>query len=428
MFENLRKGLRDVLDRFGRKGLLTRNDIEEGLNNFKKVLVEADVNYKVVKEILSIVEQEAFKEENLKSALPEEQMTKILYETILKILGKPSSLKYSSIPPTEIVLFGIQGSGKTTSIGKLAYYLKNRGHTTLTVPLDLKRPGAITQLREISDIVQSKFYYEENLPINKLIKKAKEVAKKEKIEFILYDTPGRIHIDNEMMNELKSIREEIKPTESLLVVSSLLGQGSVEIATEFKKKIGLTGIIATKLDGDSKGGAILSIRYVTSVPIKFVGTGEKISDIEEFDPESLASRIIGIGDIKNLIKKIESLKEEKKYETKKEKFNFVTFLEQIESIEKMGGLSSILGYLPQIPANIDFDEKNIKKMKAIIQSMTKKERIYPDIIDGDRKKRIAKGSGTTINDVNALLKNFKVMKDLISNKGIEKMLRRGGIF
>jgi len=292
----------------------------------------------------------------------------------------------------------------------------------------LKRPGAITQLREISDIVQSKFYYEENLPINKLIKKAKEVAKKEKIEFILYDTPGRIHIDNEMMNELKNIREEIKPTESLLVVSSLLGQGSVEIANEFKKKIGLTGIIATKLDGDSKGGAILSIRYVTSVPIKFIGTGEKISDIEEFDPESLTSRIVGIGDIKNLIKKIESLKEEKKYETKKEKFNFITFLEQIESIEKMGGLSSVLGYLPQIPANTDFDEKNIKKMKAIIQSMTKKERIYPDIIDGDRKKRIAKGSGTTINDVNTLLKNFKVMKNLISNKGVEKMIRRGGIF
>ncbi|HOL82893.1 MAG TPA: signal recognition particle receptor subunit alpha, partial [Caldisericia bacterium] len=215
MFENLRKGLRDVLDRFGRKGLLTRSDIEEGLNDFKKILIEADVNYKVVKEILSIVEQEALKEENLKSALPEEQITKILYETILKILGKPSSLKYSSIPPTEIVLFGIQGSGKTTSIGKLAFYLKNRGYTTLNVPLDLKRPGAITQLREISDIVQSKFYYEENLPINKLIKKAKEVAKKEKIEFILYDTPGRIHIDNEMMNELKNIREEIKPTESL---------------------------------------------------------------------------------------------------------------------------------------------------------------------------------------------------------------------
>ncbi|MGB9749721.1 MAG: signal recognition particle protein [Caldisericia bacterium] len=428
MFESLRKGLRDVLDKFGRKGLITRNDVEEGINDFKKILIEADVNFKVVKEILSIVETNSLKEENLKSALPEEQMTKILYETVLKILGKTSSLKYSSIPPTEIVLFGIQGSGKTTSIGKLAFYLKNKGHSTLMVPLDLKRPGAITQLKEISECVQSKFFYEENLPINKLIKKAKEIAKRERIEFILYDTPGRIHIDNEMMNELKNIREEIKPTESLLVVSSLLGQGSVEIASEFKRKIGLTGIIATKLDGDSKGGAILSIRYVTSVPVKFIGVGEKIEDLEEFDPESLALRILGLGDIKSLIKKIESLKEEKKIEIKKEKFNFITFLQEIESIEKMGGLSSILGYLPQMPLSTNFDEKNIKKMKAIIQSMTKKERLYPDIIDGDRKKRIAKGSGTSINDVNILLKNFKVMKDLILNKGVEKILKRGGIY
>mgnify|MGYP005831813485 CR=1 FL=1 len=428
MFESLKKGIRDILDRFGRKGLLTKSDIEEGLKDFKKILIEADVNYKVVKEILSIVESESLKEENLKSALPEEQMTKILFETLQKILGKTSTLKFSSIPPTEIVLFGIQGSGKTTSIGKLSYYLKNKGYKTLIVPLDLKRPGAITQLREIADLVQSKFYYEENLTVNKLIKKAKEIAKKERIEYILYDTPGRIHIDNEMMNELKILKEEIKPTESLLVVSSLLGQGSVDIANEFKRRIGLTGIFATKLDGDSKGGAILSIRYVTSVPIKFFGLGEKISDIEEFDPEALSLRIIGLSDIKGLIKKIESLKQENKYEIKKEKFNFITFLDQIESFEKIGGLSSLLGYLPQIPIKTDFDEKNIKKMKAIIQSMTIKERLNPDIINGDRKKRIAKGSGNSVNDVNILLKNFKIMKDMMGNKSFEKLLKRGGLF
>lgn len=428
MFESLKKGIRDILDKFGRKGLLTRSDIEEGLKDFKKILIEADVNYKVVKEILSIVESESLKEETLKSALPEEQMTKILFETLQKILGKTSNLKFSSLPPTEVVLFGIQGSGKTTSIGKLSYYLKSKGHSSLIVPLDLKRPGAITQLREIADMVQSKFYYEENLTVNKLIKKAKEIAKKERIEFILYDTPGRIHIDSEMMNELKEIREEIKPTESLLVVSSLLGQGSVEIANEFKRRIGLTGIFATKLDGDSKGGAILSIRYVTSVPIKFIGVGEKISDIEEFDSEALSLRILGLSDIKGLIKKIESLKDEKRYEIKREKFNFITFLEQIESIEKIGGIASILGYLPQIPIKTDFDEKNIKKMKAIIQSMTIKERLNPDIIDSDRKKRIAKGSGNTVNDVNILLKNFKIMKDMMGNKGFEKLLKRGGLF
>lgn len=429
MFENLRKGIRNVLDRFGRKGLLTKSDIEEGLNEFKKVLIEADVNFKVVKEILKKVEEEALKEEILKSVLPEEQITKILYDTLIKIIGKGAPLKFSSIPPTEIVLFGIQGSGKTTTAGKLANFLKKKGFNSLLVPLDLKRPGAIKQLEEISKIASVNFYYEENLNVFKLIKRAKEIAKKERIEFIIYDTPGRIHVDKEMMNELREIKEEIKPTESILVASSLLGQGSVDIALEFKKMIGLTGIIATMLDGDSKGGAILSMKYVTSVPIKFVGVGEKIDDLEEFDEESLVLRILGQPDIKGLIKKIESLKEEKKKEvSKKEKFNFETFLTQIESIEKIGGISSILGYFPQISDSMNFDEKSIKKMKAIIQSMTKYERLHPEIIDGDRKKRIARGSGTSINDVNTLLKNYKMMKNLIENKNIEKILKRGGLF
>ncbi|MDI6861694.1 MAG: signal recognition particle receptor subunit alpha [Caldisericia bacterium] len=428
MFENIRKGIRDILDKFGRKGLLTRSDIEEGLNEFKKILISADVNLKVVKEILKRVEEEALKEEILKSVLPEEQITKILYDTLLKIIGKSAPLKFSSIPPTEIILFGIQGSGKTTTAGKLSYYLKNKGYRSLLVPLDLKRPGAIKQLEEIANIAQVSFYFEENLNILKLIKKSKEIAKKERFDFIIYDTPGRIHIDQEMMRELKEIKDEIKPTESLLVASSLLGQGSVDIALEFKRYVGLTGIIATMLDGDSKGGAILSMRYVTSVPIKFIGVGEKIDDFEEFDEESLVLRILGRTDIKGLIKKIEKLKEEKIEVTKKEKFNLETFLIQIESIEKMGGFASFLGYFPQISDSINFDEKNIKKMKAIIQSMTKKERLHPEIIDGDRKKRIAKGSGTSINDVNILLKNYKMMKNLLENKNIDKILKRGGIF
>lgn len=428
MFENLRKGIRDILDRFGRKGLLSKSDIEEGLSEFKKVLISADVNLKVVKEILKRVEEEALKEEILKSVLPEEQITKIVYDILLKIIGKGAPLKFSSIPPTEILLFGTQGSGKTTTAGKLSFFLKNRGYRSLLVPLDLKRPGAIKQLEEIANMVDTPFYFEENLTPFKLIKRAKEIAKKERIEFIIYDTPGRIHIDQEMMKELKEIKEEVKPTESLLVASSLLGQGSVDIALEFKKMVGLTGIIATMLDGDSKGGAILSMRYVTSVPIKFVGVGEKIDDLEEFDEESLVLRILGQPDIKGLIKKIETIKEEKKEISKKEKFNLETFLTQIESIEKMGGFSSLLGYFPMISDSMKFDEKSIKRMKAIIQSMTKKERLHPDIIDGDRKKRIAKGSGTSINDVNILLKNYKLMKSMLENKNIDKILKRGGIF
>jgi signal recognition particle subunit SRP54 len=428
MFENLRKGIRDILDRFGRKGLLSRSDIEDALNDFKKILINSDVNLKVVKEILKRVEEESLKEEVLKSVLPEEQITKILYDVLIKIIGKGAPLKFSSIPPTEIVVFGIQGSGKTTTCGKIAYYLKNKGHRSLLVPLDLKRPGAIKQLEDISEIVGVNFYFEDNLTPFKIMKRAKEIAKKKRIEFIIYDTPGRIHIDNEMMRELKEIRDEIKPTESLLVASSLLGQGSVDIALEFKRMVGLTGIIATMLDGDSKGGAILSMRYVTNVPIKFVGIGEKVQDLEEFDEESLVLRILGQPDIKGLIKKIESVKEKRKEITKKDKFNFETFLKEIESIEKMGGFASILSFFPQIGDKFNFDDKSIKKMKAIIQSMTKKERLHPEIIDGDRKKRIAKGSGTTINDVNILLKNFKMMKDLMDNKNIEKLLRRGGLF
>ncbi|MBC7195579.1 MAG: signal recognition particle protein, partial [Caldisericia bacterium] len=369
------------------------------LVDFKKILISSDVNLKVVKEILKRVEEEALKEEVLKSVLPEEQITKILYDTLIKVIGKGAPLKFSSLPPTEIILFGIQGSGKTTTCGKLAKYLKNKGYRSLLVPLDLKRPGAIKQLEEISQIVETPFYFEENLQTFKLIKRAKEIAKKERIEFIIYDTPGRIHIDSEMMKELKEIREEIKPTESLLVASSLLGQGSVDIALEFKRMVGLTGIIATMLDGDSKGGAVLSMRYVTNVPIKFVGVGEKIDDLEEFDEESLVLRILGQPDIKGLIKKIESVKEEKKDLVKKEKFNFETFLKEIESIEKMGGFASLISFFPQIGDKFNFDEKSVKKMKAIIQSMTKKERLHPEIIDGDRKKRIARGSGTTINDI-----------------------------
>lgn len=428
MFEILRKGVRDILDRFGRKGLITRNDIEEALVDFKKILISSDVNLKVVKEILKRVEEEALKEEVLKSVLPEEQITKILYDTLIKVIGKGAPLKFSSLPPTEIILFGIQGSGKTTTCGKLAKYLKNKGYRSLLVPLDLKRPGAIKQLEEISQIVETPFYFEENLQTFKLIKRAKEIAKRERIEFIIYDTPGRIHIDSEMMKELKEIREEIKPTESLLVASSLLGQGSVDIALEYKRMVGLTGIIATMLDGDSKGGAVLSMRYVTNVPIKFVGVGEKIDDLEEFDEESLVLRILGQPDIKGLIKKIESVKEEKRDLNKKEKFNLETFLKEIESIEKMGGFASLISFFPQIGDKFNFDEKSVKKMKAIIQSMTKKERLHPEIIDGDRKKRIARGSGTTINDINILLKNFKMMKDLMENKNIEKLLKRGGIF
>ncbi|RLD14295.1 MAG: signal recognition particle protein [Caldiserica bacterium] len=429
MFDKISSGIKEFLDRFGRKGLLTKKDIEDGLEFFKKILISSDVNIKVAKEILRRVKKEAEKEESLKSLVPQEQMTKILYEELIRILGKTYPLKISSIPPTEIILFGIQGSGKTTTSGKLALYLQRRGYRVLLVPLDLKRPGAIEQLKEISEKVESKFFFEENKNVYSLIKKAKNFSKKNGIDFIIYDTPGRLHIDKEMMQELKDIRDEIKPKETLLVASALLGQGSVDIAIEFKRKVGLTGIIATKVDGDSKGGSILSMKFVTGVPIKFIGTGEKMEDFSEFDPESFAGRIMGFGDIKGLIKKIERVKEEREKITikKMEKFDLNLFLSQMETIEKMGGFSSLLSHIPGVPAGFNVDEKEIKRMKAIVQSMTKRERKHPEIIDGSRKRRIAMGSGTSVNEINKLLKNFKMMKQMMGNKNLDKIIRRGGL-
>lgn len=429
MFDKISSGIKEFLDRFGRKGLLTKKDIEDGLEFFKKILISSDVNIKVAKEILRRVKKEAEKEESLKSLVPQEQMTKILYEELIRILGKTYPLKISSIPPTEIILFGIQGSGKTTTSGKLALYLQRRGYRVLLVPLDLKRPGAIEQLKEISEKVESKFFFEENKNVYSLIKKAKNFSKKNGIDFIIYDTPGRLHIDKEMMQELKDIRDEIKPKETLLVASALLGQGSVDIAIEFKRKVGLTGIIATKVDGDSKGGSILSMKFVTGVPIKFIGTGEKMEDFSEFDPESFAGRIMGFGDIKGLIKKIERVKEEREKITikKREKFDLNLFLSQMETIEKMGGFSSLLSHIPGVPAGFNVDEKEIKRMKAIVQSMTKRERKHPEIIDGSRKRRIAMGSGTSVNEINKLLKNFKMMKQMMGNKNLDKIIRRGGL-
>jgi len=430
MFEKISSGIKEFLDRFGRRGLLTKRDIEDGLEFFKKILISSDVNIKVAKEILRRVKKEAEKEKSLKSLLPQEQMTKILYDELIKILGKTYPLKISSIPPTEIILFGIQGSGKTTTGGKLALYLQKKSYRVLLVPLDLKRPGAIDQLREISEKVESKFFFEENENVYSLIKKAKSFSKKNGIDFIIYDTPGRLHIDKEMMQELKDMKDEIKPKESLLVASALLGQGSVDIALEFKRKVGLTGIIATKVDGDSKGGAILSMKFVTGVPIKFIGTGEKMEDLSEFDPESFARRIMGLGDIKGLIKKIERVKEEEGEKItlkKRERFDLNLFLSQMETIEKMGGFSSLISHIPGIPTGFNVDEKEIKRMKAIVQSMTKQERRHPEIIDGSRKRRIASGSGTSVNDVNKLLKNFKMMKQMMGNKNLDKMMRRGGL-
>lgn len=430
MFDKISSGIKEFLDRFGRKGLLTKKDIEDGLNFFKKVLISSDVNIKVAKEILRRVKIESEKEETLKSLVPQEQMTKILYDELLRILGKSYPLKISSIPPTEIVLFGIQGSGKTTTAGKLGLYLKKKGYRVLLVPLDLKRPGAVEQLKEISEKIESDFFFEEGANLFTLIKKAKTLAKKNRIDFIIYDTPGRLHVDKELLNELREIKEEIKPKESLLIASSLLGQGSVDIATEFKRKIGLTGIIATKVDGDSKGGSILSMKFVTGVPIKFIGIGEKMEDLSEFDPGSFATRIMGLGDIKGLIKKIERLEEEEKEKLtikKKGKFDLNLFLNQMEMIERMGGFSSLINHIPGIPSGFSVDEREIKRMKAIVQSMTKEERRHPEIIDGSRKRRIARGSGTSVNDINKLLKNFKMMKQMMGNKNINKILRRGGI-
>ncbi len=390
-------------------GRLSQKEISDTLREIRILLLDADVNYKVVGEFLRSLEEKLKSEKIASSLKPGELVIVELYKEIVKLLGeKPTKLNLTN-QFNILCLFGLQGTGKTTTAAKLAYYYKEK--KPLLVACDPKRPAASLQLQKLAERVKVDF-----IPVKEDIfttaKVALEFAKKNNNQLVLFDTAGRLHIDEELMKELKEFKEKIKPNYNLLVVDGMVGQDAVNQAKEFNEKIGIDGVIITKMDGDAKGGACLSIRAVSKAPIIFIGIGEKIDDLQEFHPDRIASRILGRGDIKTLIEKVESAvnREDQEKLTKKflkGEFNLEDFLNQLKIIKKMGSLQKILSMMP-IPELkvINFDEKEIIKMEAIILSMTKEERRNPKIIDGSRKKRIALGSGTTVADVNRLLNDF----------------------
>ncbi|MFN4132084.1 MAG: signal recognition particle protein [Caldimicrobium sp.] len=422
MFEGLSERLERVFSGLKDKGKLSPDDIKKGLREIKLALLEADVNYKVVKNFLGRVEQRAISAEVLESLTPFQQLVKIVYEELIETLGSKAQGLVLYPKPAVILLAGLQGSGKTTTAAKLAYYLKKKGHHPLLVSADIYRPAAIEQLKVLAQKIDIPFV--EATPEEKPLQiadKALKSAKEQKRDVLIVDTAGRLHIDEALMEELKELKEFLKPTEVLLVADAMMGQDAVNVAQTFQEKVGLTGIILTKVEGDARGGAALSLREVTGCPIKFLGTGEKIEAFEVFHPDRLASRILGMGDILTLIEKAQEtfdLKKAKELEKKIKKlqFDLEDLLEQFQQIKKLGSVKELLKFLPGLGQKIDklpIDEKELVKMEAIIKSMTPQERRNPHIINASRKRRIAKGSGTTVQDVNKLLKSFEEMKTLM---------------
>ncbi|MBI2907407.1 MAG: signal recognition particle protein [Chloroflexi bacterium] len=425
MFEILSEKIQNVLNKLGNRGVLTEKDVDEALREVRLALLEADVNFKVVKGFLARVKERAIGADVLQSLTPGNQVVKIVNEELISILGGGQShLTQSSQPPTVAMLVGLQGSGKTTTAAKLARHLKLSGQRPLLVAADVYRPAAITQLvtlgKQLDIPVHSEGADEKPARIcANALKRAREVA----ATHILIDTAGRLHIDENMMKELTELKALLRPAEVLLVVDAMTGQDAVRTAEAFNTQVGITGLILTKMDGDARGGAALSIRSVTGIPIKFIGVGEKMDALQPFYPDRLASRILGMGDVLTLIEKAEIAVDDKRAKDLERKMREASldledFLEQLRQLKKMGPLQQILELVPglsrlapKLPA--DIDEQRMKRTEAIILSMTPAERRHPEIIDGSRRRRIARGSGTTPQDINQLLNQFRQMQKLL---------------
>jgi signal recognition particle subunit SRP54 len=422
-FENLSQKLQEAFKQLKGKGKLTEKDVKNALREVRLALLEADVNFKIVKEFINNVTEKAIGEDVLSSLTPGQQVIKIVNDELIELMGTTQSkLTYSNKPPTVYMMVGLQGSGKTTSSGKLAGMLKKQGRNPLLVACDIYRPAAIKQLEVVGNsYFVPVFSMGQNNPVD-IAKAALSHAKDKGNDVIIIDTAGRLHIDEELMNELKNIRSEIRPQEILLVVDSMTGQDAVNVAESFNEQLGIDGIIITKLDGDARGGAALSVRAVTKKPVKFVGMGEKPEDLEPFYPDRMASRILGMGDVLSLIEKAQSAFDEKEAlelekKMRSQEFNLEDFLDQMRQIKKMGPLKNIMGMIPGLSQmNIDdsqVNEKALVHVEAIILSMTPKERQNPSVLNGSRKKRIAQGSGRSIQEVNSLLKRFEEMKKMM---------------
>ncbi|MCQ2353590.1 MAG: signal recognition particle protein [Clostridia bacterium] len=436
MFQSLSDKLSAAFKRFKNKGKLTEADVKAGMREIKLALLEADVNFKVVREFIKTVTERAVGSDVLESLVPAQQIVKIVNEELTNIMGgSQAKLQISSNPPTVVMMVGLQGAGKTTHAAKLAAMYKKQGKRPLLVACDVYRPAAIKQLQILGEQIGVPVFTMGNevSPV-KIAAEGLKYAKDNFCDIVFIDTAGRLHVDEVLMDELIAIKEKTNPTEILLTVDAMIGQDAVNVAEKFNELLDITGVILTKLDGDTRGGAALSVRYVTGKPIKFVGTGEKIDAIEPFHPDRMASRILGMGDVLSLIEKAEAVYDEKQAAELEKKMREQTFtlddyLEQFEQIKSMGSVEQLLGMMPGVNTSAlkdaQIDEKAIEKVEAIIRSMTPRERTKPDIINSPRKRRIAAGSGTSVEDVNRLLKQFDQTKKLMKQFTSSKKFGRG---
>ena len=424
MFESLGDKLASAFKKFRSKGKLTEADVKAGMREIKLALLEADVNFKVVKEFINTVSARAVGSDVLESLMPAQQIVKIVNEELTNLMGgSQAKLTISPKPPTVIMMVGLQGAGKTTHAAKLAGLYKNQGKKPLLVACDIYRPAAIRQLEIVGETLDIPvFSMGTDVSPVKIAKEGVKFAEKKGYDMVFIDTAGRLHIDEELMEELKSIKAEVAPTEILLTIDAMIGQDAVNVAETFNDLLDITGVILTKLDGDTRGGAALSVKHVTGKPIKFIGTGEKLDKIEPFHPDRMASRILGMGDVLTLIEKAEQAYDEKKAKELEEKIRKSTFtlddyLDQFAQLKKMGSMDQLMGMMPGMNASAlkdaKVDEKLLARQEAIIKSMTRAEREKPDILNASRRKRIAAGSGTTVEEVNRLLKQFEQVNKLM---------------
>ena len=436
-FEGLSSRLQEITKKLKGEARITENNMKEMLREVKLALLEADVNYKIVKEFINNVQEKALGQEVMKSLKPGEQVVKIVKDELVELLGgTESKINISSNPPTVIMLVGLQGSGKTTTAGKLANLLRKQGKKPLLVVCDVYRPAAIKQLQVVGGQLNIPVYSEENVKdVVGIARRAMSTAISKLNDVVILDTAGRLHVDEELMQELQNVKKSVKPHEILLVVDAMTGQDAVNVANEFNTQVGIDGVILTKLDGDTRGGAALSVKKVTGAPIKFAGVGEKLSELEVFHPDRMASRILGMGDVLSIIEKAEAsldLEEAEKLEAqlKKNKFDLNDYLAQLKQVKKMGSFSSILKMIPGMNklGDIKVDDKEFDKIEAMINSMSAEERANPKILNGSRRKRIAKGSGRQVSEINRFMESFemtqKMMKQM-KNKGSMKKMMKG---
>lgn len=436
LFSGLSEKLNHIFSKLKSRGKLTELEIKRSMREIRIALLEADVNFGVVKDFIARVSEKAVGEQILKSLTPGQQVVKLVNDELIELMGSTNSkLEVSPKPPTVIMLCGLQGAGKTTMCGKLSQYLIKQGKKPMLVGCDIYRPAAINQLKIVGKSVNTEVYERGTQKPAKTAKEAIEVANSKGYDTVILDTAGRLHIDEALMDELKEIKKATSPTEILLTVDAMTGQDAVTVASAFNEQLDITGVILTKLDGDTRGGAALSIKAVTGKPIKFCGIGEKSGDLEPFYPDRMASRILGMGDVLTLIEKAQSAVSEEEMKQMEKKFREASFtlddfLVQFESLKKMGNMSDLIGMIPGLGnlklSEKDIDEARMEKFKAIIHSMTKQERDKPEIIKSSRRKRIADGSGTSIQDVNQLLKQFDQTKELMKRMKNGSFNMKGG--